>query len=468
MGVKKRPKPPLPQGFGGRATDPTTKLAEAAKLASDHQLLGAQQLLDAIEPALGHTPRFQLLQGFVAFQLGDLDRAVQLLRPLAESRQDLAMAACSFLADALHHAADNSALAELLEQQQAWAVSAEGRLFAARLVAQTDPEAAVAALLPLAEGRYSNQLRRMAGFDAVKLLDRLGRYQEAWPLAQRLQAATAPPFDLRRFLARFELQLEGLRAGRFPVVPAASPGSEPQQGLVFILGMPRSGTTLLEQMLDAHPAVRGIGEFQGVNGIARALVSQGVWPDQLERLSAPRLAALQQGYLQAAQRLAGAPTPWIIDKSLLAWQWLPAIAKVLPASLHLHLRRDPRDLAISLSMAAIRPSESEGWVSSLEGIREVIRLHRQLVPLALERLGLNHRIVDYEALVREPEATIQTCLDALKLPMDPAVLQPEANPRTPITLSHAQVRQPISTGSIGRWRNYEWLFDGSWDSSASS
>jgi hypothetical protein len=266
-------------------------------------------------------------------------------------------------------------------------------------------------------------------------------------------------------LARFQLQLDGLRAGSFP---AASPESEPQQGLVFILGMPRSGTTLLEQMLDGHPAVRGIGEFQGVNAIARVLVAQGVWPDQLEHLSAPRLAALQQGYLQAAQRLAGAPTPWIIDKSLLAWQWLPAIARVLPASVHLHLRRDPRDLAISLSMAAIRPNESEGWVSSLEAIREVIRLHRQLVPLALERLGLSHRIVDYEALVREPEATIKTCLDALKLPMDPAVLQPESNPRTPITLSHAQVRQPISTGSIGRWRNYDWLFDGSWDSLVSS
>lgn len=465
MGLNKRSKPPSSHGFGQRSIDPATKLAEAAKLASDHQLLAAQQQLDALEPALGQTPRFQLVQGFVAFQLGDIERAVLLLRPLTESGQDLALPACSFLADALHHASDSQALAELLEQQTTWSVSAEGRLFAARLVASSDPEAALAALLPLAESRLSNQLRRMAGFDAVKLLDRLGRYQQAWPLAQRVQAATAPPFDLPRFLARFQLQLDGLRAGSFP---AASPEAEPQQGLVFILGMPRSGTTLLEQMLDGHPAVRGIGEFQGVNGIARALVAQGVWPDQLERLSAPRLAALQQGYLQAAQRLAGAPTPWIIDKSLLAWQWLPAMAKVLPASVHLHLRRDPRDLTISLSMAAIRPSESEGWVSSLEGIREVIRLHRQLVPLALERLGLNHRIVDYEALVREPETTIQTCLDALKLPMDPAVLQPEANPRTPITLSHARVRQPISTGSIGRWRHYEWLFDGSWDSLASS
>ena len=465
MGLNKRSKPPSSHGFGQRSIDPATKLAEAAKLASDHQLLAAQQQLDALEPALGQTPRFQLVQGFVAFQLGEIERAVLLLRPLTERRQDLAVAACSFLADALYHATDRAALAELLEQQTTWAGSPEGRLFSARLVASSDPEAAIAALLPLAEGRNSNQLRRMAGFDAVKLLDRLGRYQEAWPLAQRVQAATAPPFDLPRFLARFQLQLDGLRAGSFP---AASPEAEPQQGLVFILGMPRSGTTLLEQMLDGHPAVRGIGEFQGVNGIARTLVAQGVWPDQLERLSAPRLAALQQGYLQAAQRLAGAPTPWIIDKSLLAWQWLPAIAKVLPASVHLHLRRDPRDLAISLSMAAIRPSESEGWVSSLEGIREVIRLHRQLVPLALERLGLSHRIVDYEALVREPEATIKTCLDALKLPMDPAVLQPEANPRTPITLSHAQVRQPISTGSIGRWRHYEWLFDGSWDSLASS
>jgi len=465
MGVKKRPKPPLPHGFGERSPDPVTKLADAAKLASDHQLLAAQQHLDEIESALGSTPQFQLIQGFVSFQLGDVERAILLLRPLSEGGQGVAMAACSFLADALYHAGESPALADLLQHQKSWAVSPEGRFFSARLDASSDPEAALAALLPLAEGRHSNQLRRMAGFDAVKLLDRLGRYQQAWQLSQRVQADTAPPFDLQRFLARFELQLEGLRTGSFPV---AFSDREPQQGLVFIVGMPRSGTTLLEQMLDGHPAVHGIGEYQGINGIARALVAQGVWPDQLQSLSAPRLAALQQGYLQAAQRLAGAPTPWIIDKSLLAWQWLPAIARVLPASVHLHLRRDPRDLAISLSMAAIRPNESEGWVSSLEGIREVIRLHRQLVPLALERLGLNHRIVDYESIVREPEATIKTCLEALKLPMDAAVLQPEANPRTPITLSHAQVRQPISTGSIGRWRHYDWLFDGSWNSLTSS
>jgi hypothetical protein len=371
------------------------------------------------------------------------------------------MAACSFLADALYHAEESTALLELLEQQQAWALSPEGRLFAARTVASADPEAALAALLPLAAGRYPNQLRRMAGFDAVRLLDRLGRFEQAWHWAQRVQADTAPPFDLPSFLARFELQLEGLRAGCFPTAPA---GNEPAQGLVFILGLPRSGTTLLEQMLDSHQAVRGIGEFQGVNGIARALVGQGLWPDQLASLGSQRLGSLQQDYLQAAQRLAGVPTPWIIDKSLVAWQWLPAIARVLPASVHLHLRRDPRDLALSLAMAAIRPGASQGWVSSLEGIREVIRLHLQLVPLALERLGLNHRIVDYETLVREPESTIKACLEALQLPMDPAVLQPEANPRTPITLSHSQVRLPIHTASIGRWRNYDWVFDQSWDS----
>lgn len=461
MGSQQRSSPPASHGFGERSTDPTSSLAEAAKLASDHQLLATQQLLDDLEPTLGSTPRYQLIQGFVSFQLGDVERAILLLRPLTQNQEGLAMTACSFLADALYHAADNTGLAELIVQQRSWAQTPEGRLFSARSVAWSDPEAAVVALLPLAEGSYPNQLRRMAGFDAVRLLDRLGRYHEAWQVAQRVQEATAPHIDLRHGLAGLEQQLERLRAGCFP--KAASNRRE-QQGLVFILGLPRSGTTLLEQMLDGHRDIRGIGEFQGVNGIARTLVAQGAWPDGLGNLSVQGLTALRQGYLQTAQRLAAAPTAWIIDKSLLSWQWLPAIARVFPASVHLHLRRDPRDLAISLSMAAIRPSGSEGWVSSLEGIREVIRLHHQLVPLALDRLGLDHRIVDYETLVREPEATMTTCLEALKLAMDPAVLQPQDNPRTPITLSHAQVRQPIHTASIGRWRHYEWLFDQSWDS----
>ena len=143
--------------------------------------------------------------------------------------------------------------------------------------------------------------------------------------------------------------------------------------------------------------------------------------------------------------------------------WLPAIAQVLPGSLMLHLRRDPRDLALSHSMAAIRPTGVLGWVSSLDQIRAVLSIHLQLTSLAIERLQLNHRVIRYESLVAQPEASLRGCLDAMHLPMHEGVLHPERNPRIPITLSHSQAREPIYSTSVGRWRQYDWLFGGEWE-----
>lgn len=133
----------------------------------------------------------------------------------------------------------------------------------------------------------------------------------------------------------------------------------------------------------------------------------------------------------------------------------------------LHLRRDPRDLALSLSMAAIRPTGALGWVGSLDHIHAVVSTHLELDSLALERLQLNHRVICYETLVAQPEASLRGCLDAMQLPMHEDVLHPERNPRIPITLSHSQAREPIYSTSVGRWRHYAWLFGDEWEQLAS-
>jgi len=458
-------KPATQTGFSATPANPRALLGEAERLASAHALLDAQARLDRIEPALGQTPRFRLIQGYVCFQLGRLDRALALLKPLAERQDSISPLACTFLADACHHAGDRSALAQLLSSRPAWAATPEGRLFAARLSATTDPEAAVVALRSLAEGRHPGQLRRMAGFDAAKLLERLGRYREAWSLARQVQGATAPPFDLQRFLAPLQDQLEALRGGELQLnLPPPSAG-EPAVG--FVLGLPRSGTTLLEQMLDGHPSVCGLGEFQGLNLLCRELGWQAAGTDQLALLSSQRRSALARIYRNAAHGLSDGQATWVVDKSLVSWMWLPAIAQVLPGSVLLHLRRDPRDLALSLSMAAIRPTGSLGWVSSLDQIRAVVSTHLELVSLALERLQLNHCLVHYEALVAQPQASLGACLDAMQLPMHAGALHPERNPRVPITLSHSQAREPIYSSSVGRWHHYDWLFGAEWEQLAS-
>ena len=77
---------------------------------------------------------------------------------------------------------------------------------------------------------------------------------------------------------------------------------------------------------------------------------------------------------------------------------------------------------------------------------------------ALERLGIPHESVRYEDLVADPAGYAERCCARLGLPMHPAVLAPESNPRAVYRLSHEQVRRPINAASIGRWRRYPWAF----------
>jgi hypothetical protein len=100
---------------------------------------------------------------------------------------------------------------------------------------------------------------------------------------------------------------------------------------------------------------------------------------------------------------------------------------------------------------------------SLEAIRGFIELERSVLPELLGALGLPHELLVYEDMVADPRAAAIRALGLLGLPMDDAVLAPERNQRLVYTLSNDQVRRPINNSSIGRWKNYEFAFDGSWD-----
>jgi hypothetical protein len=90
-------------------------------------------------------------------------------------------------------------------------------------------------------------------------------------------------------------------------------------------------------------------------------------------------------------------------------------------------------------------------------------MQRKIVPQAFEVLELAHESIIYEDLVEQPALFAERCLARMGLEMDEAVLSPEKNTKAAFTLSAQQVRQPINKRSVGRWRNYEWAFDSSWD-----
>jgi hypothetical protein len=432
-------------------------LKDASQLLQQRRLVAAAALLDAAPAALVKSPSWALLRGAVHSRGGDIDGACTRLLPLTRGPEPWASEASAALADAFFVSQRLDDLRALLLRSKAWAASPRGGLFKARLAQDSDPAQALAGLLDLVDAAVEPSLQRIAGFDAVKLLDKLSRYREAYELAGRLHARS-PAFDLGGFLASLRLQQRLLGKGRAWCPPRA----EPVAGTAFIVGLPRSGTTLLEQMLDCHPDVAGIGEHEGLSELAGSLISAGVWPYRLSHLPADAATAMQRQYASTARRRAAGDAPWTLDKSLMTWRWLPALAAILPGAVALQVVRDPRDTAISTHLSFLDPL-SFGWTASLDAIREVISTERALVPLALHTLALPHESLVYENLVADPRSHLQRCLDRLGLPMDERVLAPERNTRTAMTLSHEQVRRPVNDASIGRWQRYEFAFDSRWN-----
>ena len=405
--------------------------------------------------ATGHD--VQLIRAVIDHRLGRSAAAIDRLRSLVSKRAPNATDAVLALAEVLHRANRRDELDALVAAGGDWQQDPRAAIFTARVRLKADRAGTITELEELARSDRPALVRRIAGFDAVRLLDADGEYRRAFDLATHLHATTGAPFDLDGMIADAEQQLALVRRG----APWFEPRAPAVRGVSLVVGMPRSGTTLLEQMLDRHPAIGGIGEFDGVNTLGTAVVGQGAWPRELSMLD-PRVAAqLQADYLAGAAVTRRSGTTWSFDKSLHTWRWLPAVAAVLPGAVCFRIERDPRDTAISLFLSNFHP-QSFGWTRSLEGIRRVIAAERALAPAALRALGIPHEDFRYEDLVDRPREHMERCLARMGLPMDEAVLAPEANTRTVLTLSHEQVRRSINRGSIGRWKNYEFAFGPEW------
>jgi tetratricopeptide (TPR) repeat protein len=403
-------------------------------------------------------PHVRLLRGIVDQRLGRVDRAIASLRPVATGATPLATEAAIALAESLWFGHRRDELAAMLAAGGPWTRDPRAALAAARLRGRDEPEAAIDELRSIADRAPTPLLRRVAGFEAVGMLDRAGRYREAFELATALHAATTAPFDLDGMLLEVERQRKELDGGRLRLEARI----EPVRDVALVVGLPRSGTTLLEQMLDGHSAIAGIGEYDGIETLADELTATGRYPKSIGTIPVAHLEAARDRYRTGARRLARAGATFTFDKTLRAWNRLPAIAAALPGAVCFRITRDPRDQAISTFLSYFHPI-ADGWTASLESIRRVTEAERSILPRALEALGLPHESLSLEELVADPEAHANRCLSRLGLALDSRVLRPEANPRTVFTLSHEQVRRPINRAGIGRWRNYEFAFGPAWD-----
>lgn len=222
---------------------------------------------------------------------------------------------------------------------------------------------------------------------------------------------------------------------------------------VFIVGLPRSGTTLTEQILSAHPRLHGAGELPDLSRIAARCISDGEEPWQAAcRLDEASSRERAHDYLKALRDGAPDDCLRISDKSPLNFFHLALVALLFPNARVVHCRRDVRDNALSIWMENFNPDQL--YATDFDDLAFFHAEYERLMAHWRNVLPVQILDVRYEATVQDVEAQARRLLSFLDVPWDARCLDFHRNDRAVQTPSRWQVRQPIYTGSIGRWRHY--------------
>ncbi len=307
--------------------------------------------------------------------------------------------------------------------------------------------------------------RATAAFERGQILDRLGAYAPAYeafvegnqllaqmPAACRIDRTIFPSM-IARLRACFTAEWVSGWASLPP--PDASP--------IFLLGFPRSGTTLLDQILDAHPALTTMEEKDALDQVRRAVEQlPGGYPEALAGLDEAAIVDMRRLYHEEVRRHVGDLEGLaLVDKMPLNTIDAGLIFRMFPNARILLALRHPCDVVLSGFMQAMQPNAAMVLFDSIDStarfyteVMELWRQYRRVLPLSV-------LTIRYEDLVADLAAETRRILDFLDLPWDDAVLgyAEHARTRTISTPSYHQVVQPIYRRSVDRWRNYAFALD---------
>lgn len=219
------------------------------------------------------------------------------------------------------------------------------------------------------------------------------------------------------------------------------------KGLVFIVGLNRSGTTLIETMLSNHPAVFGAGEQAHLDSHALASL------DEMPKWSSRDRDAFAQAYLDLIAYVSRGWNGVITDKLPANFAWVGLIHTLFPEARIIHMERDPRDVALS-NWRAHFTAPAHPWAYDLGEFPEFYAAYRAHMNHWHEILPGVVTDVRYEDLVLEPEPVMHGVLERLDLPWNEAVLAPESSRRAVQTASSTQVREKVHARSVGSWQRH--------------
>lgn len=324
----------------------------------------------------------------------------------------------------------------------------------ARKFKAADPEIAQVEALIASKDTGAKELRGLY-FASAKMYDDVGRYDDAFRYFDLANKSSPGRYDPKALEVSYA-ELRKTYTAKF-FQDRADQGLASERP-VFIVGMPRSGTTLTETIIAGHPQVHAAGELETIKRCERDMADLVFRDDGIHKnarhLSWVGVEVLAQRYLDAIDTKArNAAATRITDKMPHNFQAVGLIALMFPKARIIHTRRNPFDTCLSIWQQNFNDAHS--YARNLADLGHHYAQYLQLMQHWREVLPGRMLEIDYEDLVENQETVTRRLIDFVGLPWDDACLRPEEVKRTVLTASVWQVRQPVYKRSAGRWKNYE-------------
>lgn len=297
--------------------------------------------------------------------------------------------------------------------------------------------------------------RRYLSFALGKVFDDLKDYDRAFDYfheGNQIASTSMPPMNME--------SAEGFHRKIRDRMDAAFFNRHEHAGIsdntpIIVTGLPRSGTTLVEQILASHSQVFGGGETQQltaiVNGAGQENSTHAPFPDNIDLLGPVEFQDMATKYIASLKSIGG-DRPRITDKSIFNYLFIGLIRVMLPNAKVIICRRDVRDMGLSLYQKDLGGAYS--WSYDLDQIRRFYGYFDNLTQHWTEHLPDNVFTIQYEDLIADPEHHIRALLTHCDLDFEPECLAFYDTDRVVMTESRDQVRRPIYKSAVGRWKHY--------------
>jgi tetratricopeptide (TPR) repeat protein len=261
------------------------------------------------------------------------------------------------------------------------------------------------------------------------------------------------PFEIEAFENKTRRVRECFDAAFFA---ARSTSGYPDPSPIFIVGLPRSGSTLVEQILASHSSVEGTFELPNLLTIVRefdhADAAHDAYPEIVRAAPPQHLSDLGRRYIEETAPLRGA-RPYFIDKMPNNFSHVGLIQAILPRAVIIDARRNPMDACFSTYKQHF--AEGQSFSYDLDDLGRYYRCYLSLMDHWDAVLPGKVLHLQYELLIRDPETQIRRLLSHCSLPFEPSCLSFHQTQRPVRTASAEQVRQPLYTSGVGYWRHFE-------------